>query len=76
VFEYNEDQQALADAAGADLPPACLDCSGCANPRPTGIAPKVGFSVARILRAAGPPPVPDSVRGVVEEEVLRALQGL
>jgi len=65
---------ALADAAGAGLPAACLDCSGCANPHPTGIAPKVGFSVARILSVAGPPPVPDPVRSVVEEEVLRALQ--
>jgi len=30
---------AKADAPGADLPPACLGCSGCANPSPTGIGP-------------------------------------
>ena len=32
----------------ADLPPACLGCSGCGNPTPAGLGPPAGFSVARL----------------------------
>jgi L-fuculose-phosphate aldolase len=39
---------AKADQPGADLPHACLSCSGCGNPREEGIAPPVDFSMARI----------------------------
>jgi len=44
------DAVAMADAPGADLPPACLDCSGCGCPAPQGLAPTVGFSMARLTR--------------------------
>ncbi len=42
-----------ADAPGADLPDACLGCSGCANPSPTGIGPantgsRMGMRMARV----------------------------
>ena len=33
---------------GADLPKACTECSGCANPRPGGIGPKRDLSLARV----------------------------
>lgn len=44
---------AKADAPGADLPDACLGCSGCNNPSPTGIGPSTtgsrhGMTVARV----------------------------
>lgn len=37
-----------ADEPGADLPPACLSCSGCAHPEPHGIAPRADLRMARI----------------------------
>jgi L-fuculose-phosphate aldolase len=48
---------AKADAPGADLPDACLGCSGCANPSPIGIGPsttgsRLGMRMARV--SAGP----------------------
>jgi L-fuculose-phosphate aldolase len=71
------DAVAMADDPGADLPDVCLACTGCTNPSPSGLAPKLAdFSVARLVAVAGPPPVPHSVQGVVEEEVLRALREL
>jgi len=39
---------AQADAPGADLPPACLDCSGCGTPTAQGLGPPAGFSIARL----------------------------
>lgn len=39
---------AAAHEPGADLPPACLGCSGCGNPKPEGLGPSAGFSVARL----------------------------
>jgi len=47
------DAVAKADAPGADLPDACLGCSGCNNPSPTGIGPSTtgsrhGMTVARV----------------------------
>ncbi len=39
---------AMADAPGADLPDACLGCSGCPTPGPQGLAPPASFSVARL----------------------------
>ncbi|MDP6934743.1 MAG: class II aldolase/adducin family protein [Myxococcota bacterium] len=41
-----------ADAPGADLPEACLDCSGCDNPSPIGIAPESNLRMARIVSQA------------------------
>ena len=35
-------------ASGADLPPACLACSGCGDPRPGGLGKPAGFAVARV----------------------------
>lgn len=71
------DAVARADEPCADLPQVCTGCTGCSNPNPSGIAPRLGdFSVARMVAVAGPPPVPTGVRSVVEEEVLRALREL
>lgn len=39
---------AKADAPGADLPPACLSCTGCNNPNPSGIGPKRDLRMARV----------------------------
>jgi len=63
-----------AQMEGADLPPACLTCSGCANPEPTGIAPKQNLRLARVLetRAATPRTGP-SLSDMVTEEVLKML---
>lgn len=44
--------QARVDQEGADLPEACLSCSGCANPQPTGVGPKVDLKMARV--SSGP----------------------
>jgi L-fuculose-phosphate aldolase len=43
---------AKADNPGADLPEACLDCSGCSNPAPTGVGPSVGLRMARVVEQA------------------------
>lgn len=42
---------AQADQPGADLPPACTGCSGCAHPSPSGIAPKSSMKMARVTEA-------------------------
>lgn len=42
---------AQADQPGADLPPACTGCSGCAHPSPSGIAPKSPMKMARVTEA-------------------------
>jgi len=44
---------AKADTPGADLPDACLSCTGCNNPSPTGIGPadtgtRAGMTMARV----------------------------
>lgn len=39
---------ARADAPGADLPPACLSCTGCNNPTPSGIGPRRDLRMARV----------------------------
>jgi len=44
---------AKADDPGADLPDACLGCSGCINPTPTGLGPsttgsRAGLRMARV----------------------------
>lgn len=33
---------------GADLPKACTECSGCANPRPGGVGPATDLRLARV----------------------------
>ena len=61
------------DQAGADLPSACLSCSGCANPHPTGVGPQVSLKMARVtsgpVQALGDRQMEDAIVG----EVLRAL---
>ncbi|MCB9777153.1 MAG: class II aldolase/adducin family protein [Alphaproteobacteria bacterium] len=37
--------------AGADLPPPCLDCSGCSHPHPSGIGPESDLRMARVVDA-------------------------
>ncbi len=68
-------QVALADTDTAGLPPACTGCSGCSNPKPTGLAPSPGFSVLRVVSADPPPPNQEEsdLMDLVEEEVLRVL---
>jgi L-fuculose-phosphate aldolase len=69
-------QVARADDCDAGLPEICSGCTGCANPKPTGIAPQAGFSVLRVVSAGGPPPPQAeelALAKLVEEEVLRAL---
>lgn len=65
---------AMADEPNADLPDACISCSGCNVPSPRGIGPKAGFDVVRVLSEVGPPPVDKGVEGIVLEEVLKALK--
>ena len=60
---------AKADDEGADLPAACLDCSGCGTPTETGLGPQVGFTLARV---SATPIVPQSQRHL-ENEVRKAI---
>jgi len=60
---------AKADDEGADLPPACLSCSGCGTPTESGLGPKAPFTVARV---SGTPVVTQS-RSALEREVRRAI---
>ena len=60
---------AQADAPGADLPAACLDCSGCGTPSAAGLGAKVGFSMARVSAT----PMVRQSRGTLEREVRRAI---
>ena len=64
---------AKADAPGADLPDACIGCSGCANPHPTGIAPKSDLRMARVT--SQPLQVSPLIEQAIAGEVLRALGG-
>ena len=59
---------AKLDQPGADLPAACTGCSGCANPSPTGIAPKSALKMARVCSG----PLQRSEDAIVNE-VLKAL---
>jgi len=68
------DAVAQADEPGADLPEACLTCTGCNVPKPRGIGPKADFDVVRVLTEVGPPPAAPGVEGIVLEEVLKALE--
>jgi len=43
---------AKADEPGADLPDACLDCSGCPTLDPRGITPSSGLRMARVVEQA------------------------
>lgn len=43
---------AQADEAGADLPPACTDCTGCCSPDPKGVGPKANLRMARVVEHA------------------------
>lgn len=64
---------AKADAPGADLPAACIGCSGCSNPHPTGIAPKSEMRMARVT--SQPLQVSPLIEQAIAGEVLRALGG-
>ena len=74
---------AKADLPGADLPDACLACSGCANPRPSGIGPKSDMRLARLsstpIQGNCRHPGPQDASGIAGEDaivkaVLQALQ--
>jgi len=60
---------AMADDPHADLPPACIDCSGCGQPSHTGLMAGANFSVARITNT----PVRSFEVTRVEAEVRRAI---
>jgi L-fuculose-phosphate aldolase len=60
---------AKADDPHADLPPACIECSGCGQPSHTGLMARANFSVARITNT----PVRSFEVTRVEAEVRRAI---
>ena len=60
---------AKADDPHADLPPACIECSGCGQPSHTGLMASANFSVARITNT----PVRSFEVTRVEAEVRRAI---
>jgi L-fuculose-phosphate aldolase len=62
---------ARADAAGTDLPAACLGCSGCANPHPQGIAPAADVRMARVV--SQPLAVSPVVEAAIADAVRRSL---
>ncbi len=61
---------AMADDPGADLPAACLDCSGCGCPTESGLATPVGFSLARVTNT----PILQRTNPQLEREVARAIR--
>jgi L-fuculose-phosphate aldolase len=60
---------AKADDPHADLPPACIDCSGCGQPSHTGLMGAANFTVARITNT----PVRSFEVNRLEVEVRRAI---
>ena len=60
-----------ADAPGADLPEACLTCSGCGNPSPQGIAPKSEMKLARLVETQAGQTT--RLEAIIAEEIGRAL---
>jgi L-fuculose-phosphate aldolase len=60
---------AKADDPHADLPPACIECSGCGQPSHTGLMASANFSVARITNT----PVRSFEVTRLEAEVRRAI---
>jgi len=60
---------AMADEPAADLPIACIDCSGCGNPSDEGIAASAGFSISRITNSAIIP----QTQSQLEREIRRAI---
>jgi L-fuculose-phosphate aldolase len=60
---------AMADDPQADLPDACIDCSGCGQPSHTGLMVGANFTVARITNT----PVRSFEVNRVEAEVRRAI---
>jgi len=63
------DAVALADEPGADLPPACTDCSGCGQPSHAGLMTTADFSIARVTNT----PIQTAERSRLEREVRRAI---
>lgn len=64
---------AKADMPGADLPKACVGCSGCANPTPSGIASPVPLKMGRVVDQ--PLQANAHLERALVSEVLRALGG-
>jgi len=56
---------AKADAPNADLPAACIDCSGCGSPTAAGLGAHAGFTVARLSHS----PVVSQSRSALEHAV-------
>ena len=65
---------AKADSPQADLPPACTGCTGCSNPKPSGVGPKKELRFARMSHQT---PLGDAVMNQLEEQLVQAaLQAL
>jgi len=66
---------AKADDPYTDLPDVCTGCSGCTNPRPTGIAPKQDFQLTRMnYQAPKPTQEAKNIENTLVEATLRALK--
>ncbi|MEE2827945.1 MAG: class II aldolase/adducin family protein, partial [Myxococcota bacterium] len=60
---------AKADDPHADLPPACVECSGCGQPSEHGLMTQASFSIARLTNT----PVLPQEANRLEVEVRRAI---
>jgi L-fuculose-phosphate aldolase len=65
---------AKADGPHADLPAACMGCSGCSNPSPSGIAPKSPLKMARV--ATQPLRSSPEVEALIAAAVVRSMHGV
>ncbi|MCB9744021.1 MAG: class II aldolase/adducin family protein [Alphaproteobacteria bacterium] len=63
---------ARADEPGAGLPEACVGCTGCANPTPSGVGPTADFKILRV-RTEQATSQERGLEDLVVEEVLKAL---
>jgi L-fuculose-phosphate aldolase len=69
------DSVARADAPGADLPAACLSCSGCGQPGEGAFGNPPGFSVARLTNTPILPQSQESLAREVRAAILAVASG-
>lgn len=65
---------AKADDPNADLPPACIDCSGCGQPGEGAFGDPTGFSVARLTNVPVLPQSQESLAREVRAAILDVLK--
>lgn len=65
---------AKADDPCVDLPNVCTGCSGCSNPKPTGIGPKKDLRMARMISAPLQPQPLSAMEDVLVQAALEALK--